>query len=213
MHSRLQMPGIPTLKAAILTYHSQNIAGSETGNNDHHALAADLEVLHAAGCRFVSLTTLVNGIFADDSAATGQPLICLTFDDGCDYDVRTLEFPPHGSQTGFLQIMEGFIKRHGSEAQSGLHATSFVIASPHARQLIDNTALSLSMSFTGALHKEENSFHSIGNTLTARVGDHMEFMLGYDIKLGDPDKAGLFDYPGYVPDRDAVTLGFTWYFM
>ncbi len=79
--------------------------------------------------------------------------------------------------------------------------------------MIDNTVLTFTSAFTGALHKEENSFHSIGNTLTARVGNNMEFMLGYDIKLGDTDKAGLFDYPGAVPDRDAVTLGFTWYFM
>ena len=129
------------MKAAILTYHSQNIAGSETGNNDHQALAADLDVMHAAGCQFISLSTLVNGIFAGASLATDRPLVCLTFDDGCDYDVRILEFPPHGSQTGFLQIMEDFAGRPGSEAQTGLHATSFVIASPQARQVIDNKAL------------------------------------------------------------------------
>ena len=79
--------------------------------------------------------------------------------------------------------------------------------------MIDNTVLTFTSAFTGAMHKEENSFHSIGNTLTARIGNNIEIMLGYDIKLGDPDKAGLFDYPGSVPDRDALTLGFTWYFM
>ncbi len=79
--------------------------------------------------------------------------------------------------------------------------------------MIDNTVLTFTSAFSGGLHKEENSFHSIGNTLTARIGNNAEIMLGYDIKLGDTDKAGLFDYPGWVPDRDAVTLGFTWYFM
>ena len=79
--------------------------------------------------------------------------------------------------------------------------------------MIDNTVLSLTVAFTGALHKEENSFHSIGTTLKARVGDNLELMLGYDIKLGDPDEAGLNDYPGQIPDRDAVALGVTWYFM
>jgi peptidoglycan/xylan/chitin deacetylase (PgdA/CDA1 family) len=135
------MPGVQTLKAAILTYHSQNIAGSDTVNNDHHALAADLDNLHNAGFRFVSLETLVNRIFSGVSEDHGQPLIALTFDDGCDYDVRTLEFPPHGLQTGFLQIMEDFLEDHGSKAQPGLHATCFVIASPQARQLIDNNSL------------------------------------------------------------------------
>jgi len=129
------------LKAAILTYHSQNIAGNETANNDHVALAADLDTLHAAGCLFISLDSLVNGLYGGDPLPAGRPLICLTFDDGCDFDVRTLEFPGHGLQTGFLQIMENFIEVHGNETQPGLHATSFVIASPHARQLIDSKSL------------------------------------------------------------------------
>jgi len=129
------------LKAAILAYHSQNIAGNETANNDHVALAADLEVLHAEGCKFVSLATLVETVFNGAEPAPESPLVCLTFDDGCDYDVRTLEFPGYGMQPGLLQTMEAFISRHGSAAQPGLHATSFVIASPVARRLIDSKSL------------------------------------------------------------------------
>jgi peptidoglycan/xylan/chitin deacetylase (PgdA/CDA1 family) len=129
------------LKAAILVYHSQNIAGNETRNNDHVALAADLEALHAAGCRLVSLATLIDAVFADDPPVAEAPVVCLTFDDGCDYDVRTLEFPGYGMQPGLLQIMEEFVKRHGNTAQPGLHATSFVIASPEARHLIDSKSL------------------------------------------------------------------------
>lgn len=129
------------MKAAILAYHSQNIAGHETFNNDHVALAADLDALHAAGCRFVSLGTLVDALFEGAALATQAPLICLTFDDGCDYDVRELEFSGHGVQPGFLQIMEAFVTRHGRGTQPGLHATSFVIASPDARRLIDGKSL------------------------------------------------------------------------
>lgn len=93
--------------------------------------------------------------------------------------------------------------------------TAYYMASFTLRtaDMIDNTVLTFTSAFTGALHKEENSFHSIGTTLTARIGNNAELMLGYDIKLGNRDKAGLFDYPGTVPDRDALTLGFTWYFM
>lgn len=129
------------MKAAILAYHSQNIAGSETGNNDHVALAADLDALHSAGCQFISLDNLVNGLFDGASLSSGRPLICLTFDDGCDFDVRTLKFPGHGLQPGFLQILEAFVRRHGPGGQTGLHATSFVIASPEARHLIDRKSL------------------------------------------------------------------------
>lgn len=128
-------------KAAILAYHSQNVAGNETHNNDHVALAADLEALHAAGCRFVSLGTLVDSLFSGDIEQPEEPLVCLTFDDGCDYDVRTLTFPGYGVQTGLLAIMEAFVRRHGKAAQPGLHATSFVIASPEARRQIDSKSL------------------------------------------------------------------------
>ncbi len=129
------------MKAAILAYHSQNIAGSTSADNDHVALAADLDALHAAGCHFVSLATLIGGVFDGGALPADRPLICLTFDDGCDWDVRTQEFPGHGTQTGFLQIMEDFVRKHGKDAQPGLHATSFVIASPEARRLIDQKSL------------------------------------------------------------------------
>ncbi len=137
--------GDPTLKAAILTYHSQNIAGNDTTNNDHKALAADLHELHGAGYRFVSLPSLVGSLFdggpIEKNPQTGQPVVCLTFDDGCDYDVRTLEFAGFGMQAGFLSILEDFVQQHGKQAQPGLQATSFVIASPQARQIIDRGSL------------------------------------------------------------------------
>ena len=157
-------PSDPTLKAAILAYHSQNIAGNETSNNDHVALAADLDALHAAGCRFVALDTLVNSLFGNASLASGSALICLTFDDGCDYDVRSLEFPGHGIQPGLLQIMEDFVRRHGSTAQPGLHATSFVIASPEARRLIDSKSL------FGSSHMSDDWWREASNRGLNRPG-------------------------------------------
>lgn len=129
------------MKAAILTYHSQNIAGNDTSNNDHVALAADLEALHNAGVPFVSLEALVRGIYCNGRLPHGDTLVCLTFDDGCNFDFQTIEYPGFGLQTGFLQIMEQFVQRHGKAAQPGLHATSFVIADPQARSVIDKKSL------------------------------------------------------------------------
>ncbi len=80
-------------------------------------------------------------MFSGDSPSPEAPLISLTFDDGCDFDVRTLEFPGHGVQPGLLQVMEEFLSRRGRSAQPGLHATSFVIASPEARRMIDSKSL------------------------------------------------------------------------
>lgn len=154
------------MKAAILTYHSQNISGSETSNNDHVALAADLDALHVAGYQFVSLARLVAGVYGGASFANDRPMICLTFDDGCDYDVRSLEFPGHGLQTGFLQIMENFIAQHGVDAQPGMHATNFVIASPHVRELIDRNSL------FGRSHMSDDWWHKAEAHPLLSIGNH-----------------------------------------
>ena len=90
------------------------------------------------------------------------------------------------------------------------YLTNFTFSSP---DMIDNTTLSFAMAFTGALHSEENNHHSIGTTVRARIGDNIELLLGYDLKLAPADEASLNNYPGTIPDRDAVTLAFTWYFM
>jgi len=158
------------LKAAILTYHSQNIAGNDTTNNDHKALAADLHVLHSAGCRFVSLPSLINSLFdggpTKSGGKTSQPVVCLTFDDGCNFDVRTLEFAGFGVQPSFLKILENFIQQHGKQAQPGLHATSFVIASPEARRIIDQGSLS------GQGHMSDDWWSAAANHPLLEVGNH-----------------------------------------
>lgn len=126
---------------AILTYHSQNIAGSATGDNDHVALAADLEALHAAGFQIRPLDTLLDHLDRGGRPETLDRHVFLTFDDGCDFDVRDLEWPGQGLQRSMLGILRDFIRRHGAAAQPGLHATSFVIACPEARETIDHGSL------------------------------------------------------------------------
>ena len=158
------------MKAAILTYHSQNIAGNETENNDHVALAADLQALHDAGCRFVPLLSLINGLFdggaSDSEQKTDKPVICLTFDDGCNFDVRTTEFADFGMQTSFLRLLENFRDRNGHDAQPGLQATTFVIASPEARQIIDQTSLS------GQGHMSDDWWHAASSHPLLELGNH-----------------------------------------
>lgn len=171
------------MKAAILTYHSQNIAGNDTCNNDHKALAADLQALHDAGCRFVSVSSLINSLFGEGvpDQNTDGPVVCLTFDDGCDFEVRTLEFGVFGAQPGFLSIMEGFVQQHGREAQPELHATSFVIASPEARQIIDQGSL------FGKGHMSDDWWRAAANHPLLDIGNH-----GWD--HNHPD-LGVENYP------------------
>jgi len=125
----------------ILTYHSQNIAGADYACNDHVALARDLPTLHGAGCKLISLDQVLDWLDRPDEQSTAQTGVALTFDDGCDFDVRELDYPGHGIQRSFLGILEDFAGSEAGVAQAGLHATSFVIASKQARRVIDAGSL------------------------------------------------------------------------
>lgn len=126
---------------AILTYHSQNVGAGRSPVNDHEALRMDLQALTQAGLQTAPLAAALAALESDGDCAEAQPLVCLTFDDGCDLDVRDIDFPEAGPQRSLLGIMEDFVMQHGAHAQPGLHATSFVIASAEARCVIDRNSL------------------------------------------------------------------------
>ena len=125
---------------AVLTYHSQNIDGNCPASNDHHALAADLRALNRAGFRIQPLDVLINWLEGENAAVESRSVF-LTFDDGCDFDVRDIEWPGHGLQRSFTGILQDFQSEYGMQAQPELHATSFVIASSDARRVIDAGSL------------------------------------------------------------------------
>ena len=130
------MRGVP-----ILTYHSQNIRGDDYASNDHVALRDDLTALHRAGFRVIPLGAALDWLDGARGEDSVQKSVVLTFDDGCDFDVRDLEYPGHGLQRSFLGILEDFRQDAGAGEQPGLHATSFVIASREARRVIDKGSL------------------------------------------------------------------------
>lgn len=125
----------------ILTYHSQNICGNEPANNDHVALAADLPALHTAGKRIIPLDRLTDWLEGSAPDESVHNAVVITFDDGCDFDIRDIEWPGHGMQRSFKGIIEDFLAGFEHEEQPGIHATSFVIASPEARETIDAYSL------------------------------------------------------------------------
>ena len=132
------------MNVPILTYHSQNIAGDDHGSNDHVALKEDLIALDQAGFKIRALDQLLDRFDdperAVDSSSSHE--VVLTFDDGCDFDVRDITWPGHGEQRSFLGILQDFVEQHGQLAQPELHATIFVIASAQARTIIDSKSLS-----------------------------------------------------------------------
>lgn len=123
----------------ILTYHSQLLFGNDYGNNSHVGLAADLGVIAASGRRIVPLQALVDELLHGRSSLDLDRVVCITFDDGCDFDWLDIAHPAHGLQPGF-----GTLLRRHHEAHPELpppHATSFVLADPVARATISRADL------------------------------------------------------------------------
>jgi hypothetical protein len=122
------------LRAAVLCYHSHNISGSAYAENDHAALAADVEALHGAGVGFVSLDEIVDRLSDGSIDGRGDLAVGLSFDDGPVFDYRDFEHARFGPQRSFRNILDDFAARHGVAAPP---ATSFVIASPDARAAME----------------------------------------------------------------------------
>ena len=130
------------MSSYVLAYHSHRVLGVDYANNDHVALAADLRVVHDAGCRIVSLASIVDAMAPGNAGGPLRgdvPLVAITFDDGPRYDAVDFTHPRFGEQRGFLGILQDFANANGTGAQPALHATSFVIASPDAREAMETT--------------------------------------------------------------------------
>lgn len=131
MHASQRIP--------ILCYHATNINGNDYATNDHVAFAADLRLIDALGYRIVPLTQVVDALLLDRKLPD-KP-VALTFDDGTDFDFHDRVHPAHGPQRGMLNLMRDFVAERGASAQPQIHATSFVVASPRARDELDRRSM------------------------------------------------------------------------
>ena len=131
----MMAPAIP-----VLTYHGYNIAGNDYANNDHIALAADLEWLAAEGWTIVPLERVIRILFEGEVSSLPQRSVAISFDDGTDLDWEDAVFGSLGLQRGLLGILCDWQARHPERPAP--HATTFVIASPQARAILAEQALS-----------------------------------------------------------------------
>jgi len=124
----------------ILTWHAMSVNGADYATNDHVAFREDLDRLHAAGLRIVPLheiaRALTEGRLEDLRGCVG-----LSLDDGSDFDCHDVPHPRWGPQRGMAGILADFRARHGAAAQPTLHATTFTIVSPEAREILDRTCM------------------------------------------------------------------------
>lgn len=128
------------MRIPVLTYHAVNIDGNDYADNDHVAFASDLRLIHGLGLRIVPLqlvADVLRGVRDDDLSRC----VALSCDDGADFDFFDLDHPVHGMQRSLFNAMIDFRHAHGRAAQPQLHLTSFVIASPQARNVLDRECL------------------------------------------------------------------------
>lgn len=130
---------MPSPAVPVLTYHGYNIAGNDYSNNDHVALAADLAWLHAHDWSIVSLDDVVGHLFDGRGPELPARPVAISFDDGTDLDWQDVEFGELGRQRGFFGILDDF--RREQAVLVPVHATTFVIASPDARERLAAGAL------------------------------------------------------------------------
>lgn len=130
------VPG-PHVNIPILTYHGVNVIRNSYADNDHLALASDLQTITACGFRLIPLSRVVDwhqGLVADEDVSRA---VALTFDDGSWFDFYDLDHPSCGVQRSMLNVLRDFNQRHAARA----HATSFVIVSPQARASLDKSCM------------------------------------------------------------------------
>jgi hypothetical protein len=122
------------MRAAILTYHSQNINGRDYRSNDHVALREDLALIGALGRPLVAVRAIVDALLglADPAAVDGA--VALSCDDGTLFDWHDRDHPVHGRQRSFANLIADAADRAGRSAPV---RTAFVVASPAARREID----------------------------------------------------------------------------
>lgn len=125
------------MNVSVLTYHSINISGNEYHNNDHIALESDLKLFAKLNIKIISAYDLVNWIYGNTQIDETQDYVALTFDDGSELDYSDWQHPTCGFQNSFYTLL----KNHHDDTGQFVHATSFVIASPDARKILETTCL------------------------------------------------------------------------
>lgn len=123
----------------VLTYHSQLLFGNDYSNNSHVCLAADLEVIAATGRQIIPLRRLAEALVRSQRDLDLDRCVCISFDDGPDFDWLDIDHPAHGPQRSFATLLREHSTRY--PGPSPACGTSFVIADAAARQAISRAAM------------------------------------------------------------------------
>lgn len=130
-------------KIPVLCYHSLVTNGTSYSENDHVALENDLAALANRGYKVLPIGNLINilqGSLPSSAirSVLNEKLVCLTFDDGHDFDFVDSFKDEIGSIKSFHTILRES-QSYLAQFSAGYRAVSFVIASPEARKGLDIT--------------------------------------------------------------------------
>ena len=128
------------MRIPILTYQAARIAGNDYATSDLKALAADLRQITRAGFRIVPLRDVVEAWIESKGDERSDKVVALACNGGGDFDYLDLPHPTAGVQRSVLSTLRDFATEHPRE-QAQLNITSFVIASPGARAVLDSTCM------------------------------------------------------------------------
>ncbi|MCL2297296.1 MAG: polysaccharide deacetylase family protein [Proteobacteria bacterium] len=136
IHQRVAVP--------VLCYHSSHIWGTAYSQNNHTALEEDLRYLLHAQYRLLSPTALALALRQGNDALLAEKRVCITFDDGMDFDYFDQEHKDAGFVKSFHTILsESPLQKTvvGRTAPNDASSVAFMIVSAEARQAIDKTCL------------------------------------------------------------------------
>ena len=136
-NSRVKSNEYIIMKIPILTYHATNISGNEYHTNDHIALEQDLKLFIELDIHIISAKELVEWVNGFIGLDNSKKYVVLTFDDGSELDYTDWDHPTCGFQKSFFTLL----RNHKEMNKCEVHATSFVIASPYARKILEQTCL------------------------------------------------------------------------
>ncbi|MBT8047929.1 MAG: polysaccharide deacetylase family protein [Xanthomonadales bacterium] len=131
----------PRLSVPVLTYHSNNVHQNTYEGNDHIAFETDLRAIDRLGLRIIPLGAVVDWHRGRVPDSDVEGAVALTLDDGSWLDYHNVTHPGCGEQTGMFRLVEQFKDSLPDRSQPSLHVTSFVIASPDAREELDRKNL------------------------------------------------------------------------
>ncbi len=120
----------------VLTWHAIRVLGHEYGDNDPVAFSEDLGVLHSLGFQIWPLGRAYDALLRK---ALPERVAVLCADDGVVLDFEDFVHPVWGPQRSLYRRLLAFERALPSGHPHQPHISSFVIASPQARDELDRT--------------------------------------------------------------------------